>query len=1087
MTTQLADFIPSYPLYERNELPLFNVYDDEQKEYYPDMYQTLRRKKEFSELTLPANEEQPVPGQLLMHQLFIQRFLSGYTPYHSLLIWHEVGTGKTLTSLSVAENMKQFQATRALILVKGRNVERNIRYEIRKHFPYYVPIYKDKTASLRQINERINASYEINTFRIFCKEIAFAFSKSVPEDQRRVHQERIKAQYSNRVIIIDEVHNLREKGSENVYNFIHQFLHTVENCKILLLSATPIKDSVEEFASIMNLILPLDKQFNVATFEEVYFPNKKEMDATKKAEFISRIKGYISYLRQSKNQAKVIEIGTIIPSAKGFPIVPLIMKDEQTMQYQSAIDNDGGLPEDKTVEDYMSQEKTERRTVIEEESVVPQRTVIEEDAKTDGTGIYQESRQAILSCFPADPAHNRPFTYGSGVKQKLERTERTEHYEPHVYEQIAKAMVGRGTLQTKLESLEKYSNKFHYVTKSLLDYTGRKMFVYSEFIGGSGLFLLEQVLVQFQFQHCDKRKQATLNDNPYEHILQSEPRPRYAIITSKLSDVDIYFLLHIFNHPLNKYGQYIRVLMGSKTIGESHSLTCIRDIMILTPHWNYTETEQAIGRGVRAFSHRDLPVDQQTVTIHRLVSLLPEQKRTVDQYMYEVSYHKDLMIKQIEYASRESAIDCTFHKNRNRYDNDLYRDKRECFYKDCDYLCYEEDKDESVTLEDTYNLFYTEKEYRQVKEILQYQFKTVSRFSYAIDEMIQLIHDQNVTFPTHVTLRCLNEIIYRQERFVNPLGFTSYLKEHQNEFFLSFHILRSQEEDVFYTQQGELYPRIDPFVYINQLESDSINLIITSLRQSTMGTATRILSQLPKEVRFTILKGVIELYYDEPSSRASRPYLQLLMDSGISKDWLLAYDTIESMPPEKYIKVEGVYTWVKDIYSWTSENIKELIDILQSNSLITAYGYKKEGKLYLYDLAQKKFLTELKRSGRDCDTLPIEVDKKGGSSLHDYYKRLIGQSDVAIPKERSELCRIIKSQLASFTIDDKPFSLLFSGSVHDTMRAYLSEKQQTKKQKVPEDPTEEKSVSSNARSVTEKSVSSNARSVTEKSVSRKRK
>ena len=1056
MTTQLADFLPSYPPYERNELPLFNIYDDEQTNYHPDMYQTLRRKKEFSELTLPASEEQPLPGQLLMHQMFIQRFLSGYTPYHSLLIWHEVGTGKTLTSLSVAENMKQFQSTRALILVKGRNVERNIRYEIRKHFPYYVPIFTDKKASLRQINERINASYEINTFRIFCKEIAFAFRNDVPEQQKKDHKERIKAQYSNRVIIIDEVHNLREeKGGQNVYDILHQFLHTVDNCKILLLSATPIKNSVEEFASIMNLILPLTKQFNVDKFQDYYFPNKKDLDATKKAEFITHIKGYVSYLRQSKNQAKVIEVGTIIPSIKGFPIVPLIMKPEQTMQYNIAIDNDGGLPDTKTVYDFIDQEsELKRREVIEEEeeSSEQRREVIEEHSSGGGTGIYQESRQAILSCFPVDPSSNRSFTYGSGgVKQGIERN---DHYEPHMFDKIALSMVGRGTIQNKLDSLERYSNKFHYVVKSLLDQPSRKMFVYSEFIGGSGLFLLEQVLVQFQFQHCDKRPQITKNENPYEHILQSEPRSRYAIITSKLSDVDIYFLLHIFNHPLNKYGQYIRVLMGSKTIGESHSLTCIRDIMILTPHWNYTETEQAIGRGVRAFSHRDLPQDQQTVTIHRLASVLPEEKRTIDRYMYEVSYHKDMMIKQIEYASRESAIDCTFHKNRNRYDNDLYRNKRECFYTDCDYMCYEE-KEDPVTLSDTYNLFYTEKEYRQVKQIMQYQFQTVSRFSYSIDEIIQLIHDQQVTFPKHVTLRCLNELIQRQEPFMNPLGFTSYLKEHQNEFFLSYHVLTSKEEDVFYTQQGELYPYINPFMYLDQLELDSIELIMTTLRQSNIDTSIRILSQLPNELRLLILRGVIQLYHNEPVRRSSRPYLQQLIDIGIRQDWLLSTNTLETMPPERYMEMDGVYQWIIDTNTWSQDTIGDLIDILQSNAFITVYGYKKEGKLYLYDLAQKKFLSELKRFGRDCDNIPIEINRTG-SSLHDYYKRLTGETNVSnIPKERIDICHAIKHQLESFTLDDKPFSLIFPSSVHETMRDYLKQKQEEQKAK-PKVPTQPK-------------------------------
>jgi hypothetical protein len=198
------------------------------------------------------------------------------------------------------------------------------------------------------------------------------------------------------------------------------------------------------------------------------------------------------------------------------------------------------------------------------------------------------------------------------------------------------------------------------------------------------------------------------------------------------------------------------------------------------------------------------------------------------------------------------------------------------------------------------------------------------------------------------------------------------------------------------------------------------------------------------------------LYHDEPLRRSGRPYLQQLIDIGITQDWLLSNNTLESMPLERYIEIDGVYQWIIDTNTWTPDTIGDLIDILQSNALITVYGYKKEGKLYLYDLAQKKFLSELKRSGRDCDTIPIEIDKKGGSSLHDYYKRLTGETDVAsIPIDRPDICHTIKLQLESFTIDDKPFSLLFPSSVHETMRDYLKQKQEEQKAK-PKDPTQPK-------------------------------
>lgn len=49
-------------------------------------------------------------------------------------------------------------------------------------------------------------------------------------------------------------------SSLNIYKQFHRFLHVVKDCKILLMSGTPMKDGVEEIASVMNLILPLNKQ-----------------------------------------------------------------------------------------------------------------------------------------------------------------------------------------------------------------------------------------------------------------------------------------------------------------------------------------------------------------------------------------------------------------------------------------------------------------------------------------------------------------------------------------------------------------------------------------------------------------------------------------------------------------------------------------------------------------------------------------------------------------------------------------------------------------------------------------------------------
>ena len=58
---------------------------------------------------------------------------------------------------------------------------------------------------------------------------------------------------------MDEIHNLKHSMSnfdaETMYGQIWRLSHLVKNCRILLLSATPMIDKAEEILSTLNLIV----------------------------------------------------------------------------------------------------------------------------------------------------------------------------------------------------------------------------------------------------------------------------------------------------------------------------------------------------------------------------------------------------------------------------------------------------------------------------------------------------------------------------------------------------------------------------------------------------------------------------------------------------------------------------------------------------------------------------------------------------------------------------------------------------------------------------------------------------------------
>jgi pyrimidine operon attenuation protein/uracil phosphoribosyltransferase len=84
-------------------------------------------------------------------------------------------------------------------------------------------------------------------------------------------------------------------------------------------------------------------------------------------------------------------------------------------------------------------------------------------------------------------------------------------------------------------------------------------------------------------------------------------------------------LLKQYNHPENKYGEYVHVMLASQGFNEGIDLKAVRHIHIFEPLLTMASDKQTIGRAARFCSHGDLDIDQGewTVQIHRYMSDFP--------------------------------------------------------------------------------------------------------------------------------------------------------------------------------------------------------------------------------------------------------------------------------------------------------------------------------------------------------------------------------------------------------------------------------------------------------------------------------
>jgi len=117
-------------LYPTLNDPNFNTKIALRKEFFDTKMDVDNSKNVMEEADVLCNAQ----IELAPNQQFVRNFLSVETPYNSLLLYHGLGTGKTCSAISVAEEMrdymKQMGITQQIIVVASPNVQENFRLQL---------------------------------------------------------------------------------------------------------------------------------------------------------------------------------------------------------------------------------------------------------------------------------------------------------------------------------------------------------------------------------------------------------------------------------------------------------------------------------------------------------------------------------------------------------------------------------------------------------------------------------------------------------------------------------------------------------------------------------------------------------------------------------------------------------------------------------------------------------------------------------------------------------------------------------------------------------------------------------------------
>jgi hypothetical protein len=316
---------------DENEF-LYPILDD------PNFIIKIAQKKEFSDTKYDGSifdiEEyakvlSTAEYELLPQQAFVRNFLSFQTPYNSLLLFHGLGSGKTCSAIGVCEEMrdylKQMGINKRILIVASPNVQDNFKLQLfderklkeidgiwtmkgclgNKLLKEINPtgmkgLKREKV--IQQVKNLINASYNFQGYLQFSNEIVRKSGK--PGDSLDIKIRNLQFEYSDCLIVIDEVHNIRisdDNENKNVAKNLMFLVSVVSNIRLLLLSATPMFNSYKEIVWLLNLMNMNDRR-GIVGVSDIFDANgdwKKDKDGQEigKEMLIRKVTGYISYVR----------------------------------------------------------------------------------------------------------------------------------------------------------------------------------------------------------------------------------------------------------------------------------------------------------------------------------------------------------------------------------------------------------------------------------------------------------------------------------------------------------------------------------------------------------------------------------------------------------------------------------------------------------------------------------------------------------------------------------------------------------------------------------------------------------------------
>ena len=697
----------------------FNTKIASKKEFYDNRYEE-KTDEDFQNIKKIAQRLcDNTEFELAPHQMFVKNFMSFETPYNGLLLYHGLGTGKTCSAISVCEEMriylKQMGIMKKIIIVASPSVQENFKIQLfnENKLKLVNGLWNIKACTgnniikeinpmnmkglgrqrvIKQIKRIIRSAYDFKGYVEFSNHIQHVMDKTIlktDDDETIIRKQAraLKNEFSNRMLVIDEVHNLRvtDKGKikPSSANILKMAMHS-DNLKMLILSATPMFNSYLEIIWLTNLLNTNDKRYIIREIDIFDNNGNFVQDDTGreigKELLIQKITGYVSYVRGNN------------PFSFPYSIYPKESNSEQSLLHLT----ESGKWE-------YPDKQLNQATIVAPINLLDLTMVEIGDYQFEG---YNFILDTMKETYPVLKDSNKgvPYTTLSPLRQALNfiyphkeivigdmKKDTRLHKVIYGKKGLARTMLfdertmsdfkyKKTTLDNfgrifALENIGNYSSKIKYICKSIMKSEGI-IFVYSEYISG-GAIPIALALEELGFTRYGKNKSLfqTPPTEPIDGLTMKRKDPKdprsfnaatYMMITGdKYISPHVKDDLHAITSDANKNGANIKVVIVSQAGSEGLDFKNIREMHILDSWYNLNRQEQIIGRAVRNLSHCSLQFSKRNVSIFLYGTVLPDETEAADLYIYRLAEDKARKMATVTRILKENAVDCLLNNGQD--------------------------------------------------------------------------------------------------------------------------------------------------------------------------------------------------------------------------------------------------------------------------------------------------------------------------------------------------------------------------------------------------------------------------------------